>query len=58
MALIMVLTPEDNEPCGGCFAYLAIGLFDVADVETPLCSRCSTFRTADGSRVILTDEPV
>jgi hypothetical protein len=58
MAMVMRLTQEDNELCGICFARLAIGTFNVDDVEYPLCSCCSVYRNADNTQVIIPTESV
>lgn len=51
--------PEQvDETCEGCFAALAIGLFNLGDVETPLCGWCSVYRNADNSEVIIPNECV
>jgi hypothetical protein len=57
-AQIMQFGPEEDEPCEGCFARKAIGTFNVAGVETPLCPHCSVYRNSENTEVIIPGYPV
>lgn len=51
--MIESLKPSDDVTCEICFACLAIGTFNVDDVETAVCAGCSTQRNDKNTQVII-----